>query len=125
MKKVLAIDDEQDITDIIRDTLDPFGFSVETRNSASEGIEIVKRGFKGLILLDISMPEMNGWKFVQTLAEQDLTSQVVICMLTAIPTPDSKQDPLAGYVLEYLRKPFTPDSLSKTVEKLSNLIPES
>lgn len=125
MKRVLAIDDEKDITEIIQDVLEPLGFRVETKNTAAAAMEAVKGGFRGLVLLDISMPEMDGWGFIQSLVEQGLSQNVVICMLTAIQTTDSKRDPLAGHVLEYIRKPFTPNLLAQTVENLMSLIPEA
>jgi len=77
-----------------------------TAESGEKCIEVLEKGFRGLILMDIMMPEMDGWETIQKIIDKDLMKDNIICMLTGKDDPGEKMNPLKEYVLDYIRKPI-------------------
>ena len=112
MTKILVVDDEQDLCEILRFDLSNEGFEVETANSAEEALEIIGQSGKGafsLILLDVMMEHMSGFEMARQLRENDDNTPVIF--LTAL---DSHDDQLAGFSVgadDYITKPFAFDTV--------------
>jgi len=68
-----------------------------------------------LILMDIMMPELDGWDTISAIEDEGLHGGNVICMLTALNDPGPKPEKLTEYVMDYVRKPFTSEELLETV----------
>jgi len=115
MKPVLLVDDDPGILQVVKAILEMKGVTVYTADNGRACLEELKKGFKGLILLDIMMPEMNGWEVVKTMIETGYTEGNLICMFTAKPSPDPVLAEYAQYVLGYICKPFDAEALVKTV----------
>ena len=108
-KKILIVDDEPDILDIISYNLKAEGYKVKTASSGREGVEKAKKVRPDLILLDVMMPEMDGFTLAGEIREID--KHVPILFLTA---KSMKEDKLQGFTLgadDYLTKPFAMDEL--------------
>ena len=75
--KILVVDDEQDICEILQYNLETEGFEVVTANSAEEALELPLRDFS-LILLDVMMGEMSGYQMAQILKNDPTTSHVPV-----------------------------------------------
>jgi DNA-binding response OmpR family regulator len=102
-KKILIIDDNETLHHLVALYLEKKGFQVLTAISAQEGIKIAYETRPDLIILDVMMPEMDGWQACQWLRE---ISDVPIIMLTAKVEAD---DVIQGFVLgadDYVKKPF-------------------
>jgi len=103
---VLVVDDEHFVRYSVRRILEEAGFMVQTASSGTECIEVLQKGFKGLVLMDIVMPGMDGWDTIQAMVNEKLCEGNIICMLTGREVPDAKMDALKEYVLDYITKPF-------------------
>ena len=79
--KCLVVDDEPDITSVLRRGLEQYGFAVDTFNDAVETLSHFKVGYYDLLLLDISMPKMNGFELYKEIAKID--DKVKVCFMTA------------------------------------------
>ena len=102
-RKVLIIEDEKPISDIVRFNLSKEGFETETAYDGAEGFEIALRTDPDLILLDVMLPTMDGFEICKKLREK---SNVPIIMLTA---KEEEVDKVLGLELgadDYITKPF-------------------
>jgi two-component system, OmpR family, response regulator ChvI len=80
-KRLLVVDDEPDITSVLRRGLEQYGFAVDTFNDPVETLSHFKVGYYDLLLLDISMPKMNGFELYNEMAKID--NKVKVCFMTA------------------------------------------
>jgi CheY-like chemotaxis protein len=112
--RVLVVDDTSEIREVVQDTLEMVGYEVESATNGEEGLRAVERSLPGLILLDIDMPVMNGWRFSQELKNRALRVPVVV--MTA--TWDMRGIAQEVEADAYLGKPFDLDELLLTVEYL-------
>ncbi len=114
--RILTVDDDPSIRTTVGMVLEEAGIEVEFASSGPEAIEKIQQGFRGLILLDIMMPEMDGWQTLDTIVQKGLYPGNVVCMLTAVLDPGPEMESLKEFVLDYVRKPFTPEELVAAVE---------
>jgi len=80
-KRILAVDDEPDLTMICSLALQYHGFKVDTFNDPQEALSNFKQGYYDLVILDIKMPKMDGFELYEKIKEKD--DKVKICFLTA------------------------------------------
>jgi two-component system alkaline phosphatase synthesis response regulator PhoP len=116
--KILLVDDEQDILDLIRYNLEKEDFTVFTASNGREGIEIAKKELPDLILLDVMMPEMDGMEACTEIRTIPELSGVIIAFLTAR-SEDYSQ--IAGFDAgadDYITKPIKPRVLVSRVKAL-------
>ena len=83
MSRILIIDDEQDILDILEYNLVKEGFEVQTSLNGTRGIELAKKYIPDLVILDVMMPEMDGIEVCETLRKIPELENLRICFLTA------------------------------------------
>lgn len=103
--KILVVDDEEDLCEILQFNLESEGFAVDTANSAEEALKILKNDHE-LILLDVMMEGMSGFKMAEKV-RKDLHKDIPIIFLTA---KDTENDMLTGFSLggdDYISKPFS------------------
>ena len=106
MKKILVVDDEQDLCEILKFNLETEGYQVETANSAEEALEKDIAGFD-LLLLDVMMGGMSGFQLARQLKANPATEHIPIIFLTA---RDTENDTVTGFNLgadDYISKPFS------------------
>ncbi len=121
-KKVMIVDDDPSILISVREVLELAGFDVLTVNSGSKCIEELKKGFKGVILMDVMMPGMDGWDTIQEIVNNNLLEGNIVAMLTAKDIPDEKMEEVKEYVIDYITKPFDIDELIATVDEYFDYI---
>ncbi|MBI2906410.1 MAG: response regulator transcription factor [Chloroflexi bacterium] len=105
---ILIVDDEKNITELAKLYLAREGFKVETAYNGKEALEKVKSRRPDLIVLDLMMPEMDGWEFCRSLRK---VSDIPVIILSA---RDEEVDKIAGLELgadDYITKPFNPREL--------------
>jgi len=113
MDLILAVDDEQNIADLISMWLKDEGFRVETAGTGQEAIDRFHELKPSLIILDIMLPDIDGWEVCRTIRKE---SNVPIIMLTA---KDMETDTVVGLELgadDYVTKPFNPRELVARVK---------
>ncbi|MGF1564113.1 MAG: response regulator transcription factor [Flavobacteriales bacterium] len=116
--KILLVDDEQDILDLIKYNLEKEGFEVTTAANGREGLREAKRFVPDLILLDVMMPEMDGMETCIQIKEQPELKHTLIAFLTARGEDYSQ---IAGFDAgadDYITKPIKPRVLVSRVKAL-------
>jgi len=104
--KILVVDDEQDLCEILRFNLETEGYDVTTTNSAEEALQLGCAAFD-LILLDVMMSGMSGFAMAKQLKADETTANVPIIFITA---RDTENDTVTGFNLgadDYISKPFS------------------
>ena len=106
MKRILVVDDEQDLCEILKFNLETEGYEVETANSAEEALEMDIASFD-LLLLDVMMGGMSGFQLAKQLKDNPMTANAPIIFLTA---RDTENDTVTGFNIgadDYISKPFS------------------
>lgn len=107
-ERILLIEDEPDIAEVLQYNLEKEGFAVETARRGDSGLEAVRREAPDLILLDLMLPGMDGLELTRLLKRDGTTARVPIVMLTA---RGEEVDRIVGLELgadDYISKPFSP-----------------
>ncbi|MFQ5884227.1 MAG: response regulator transcription factor [Thermoplasmata archaeon] len=118
-KKILVVDDEKNIVDLVGLILEAEGYEVSKAVSGTEGISKSQKEKPDLVLLDIMMPEMDGWVVYRKLKENPKTKDIPVAMLTVKAQTVDKEMALDVIGVEdYITKPFTPEELVERVQKL-------
>ena len=118
-KKIMIVDDDPDILISIRKIFEREGYEVFTVDSGMDCIKEIERGFKGIVLMDIMMPFMDGWDTIQEITSRGLSKNVIISILTAKGTPDhDKIKGLQSYIYDYITKPFDVKELISNVKNM-------
>lgn len=104
--KILVVDDEQDICEILQYNLETEGFEVVTANSAEEALELPLVDF-GLILLDVMMGEMSGFQMARKLKNDSSTANIPIIFITALDGEDNMVKGLNIGADDYIAKPLS------------------
>ena len=117
MKKILIVDDEQDIVDSLKFVLEAEGYECFTALNGEDGLKAAKEVMPDLIILDIMMPKMNGYKISRLLKFDSKYKDIPIIMLTA---RSQEEDKLIGEETganEYITKPFDLDFVIEKVNE--------
>jgi len=117
-KKILIIEDERDIRDLVAHYLVKDGYKVEAASDGAKGLSLAKSLKPDLIILDLMLPEMDGLEVCKKLRADPKTAAVPIIMLTA---KGEETDKIVGLELgadDYLTKPFSPKELTARVKAL-------
>ena len=104
--RILVVDDEQDLCEILKFNLETEGYQVETANSAEEALEKDIASYN-LLLLDVMMGGMSGFQLAKQLKNSEVTAHIPIIFLTA---RDTENDTVTGFNLgadDYISKPFS------------------
>ena len=103
--KILVVDDEQDICEILQYNLETEGYEVDTANSAEEALEMPLTDY-ALILLDVMMGEMTGFQMARRLKEREETAGIPIIFITALDSEDNTVKGLNIGADDYIAKPL-------------------
>ena len=110
MPKILTIDDSMVIRTIIQRTLEPLGYQITQATNGQEGLAAVVNDRPDLILLDITMPVLDGIATLERLRSEPTLSSIPVIMLTAESSQENVGRADALGVSGYVAKPFTPTS---------------
>jgi len=120
MPRILIVDDDPSIRTIVAKSLEqlPFAVGTELASNGVEAVDIASRDHPDLIVLDVMMPEMDGFEVCQKLRSQVETAFIPIMMLTANPSEEGR---IRGYMVgsdDYVSKPFNVAELNARVTRL-------
>ena len=116
--KILVVEDEYHLGDAIRENLERDGYNVSLIGNGKVGyLEAVNNSYD-LIILDIMLPEMDGFTILKKLRDASVTSKIII--LTAKSTLDDKLEGLLNGANEYITKPFHVEELKARIRILLN-----
>ncbi len=122
IKNILCIEDEPEMIDLIRIILNRHGFDVRGADGGREGLEMVNENPPDLVLLDLMMPDIDGWEVYQQIKADEKTKKIPIIIITA---KAQNVDKVLGLhiakVDDYISKPFSPKDLLASVQKVLGL----
>jgi DNA-binding response OmpR family regulator len=117
--RILAVDDESDLTMLFRMSLEHYGFEVDTFNDPQEALSKFQPGSYDLVILDIKMPKMDGFELYHKIKKKDNNAN--ICFLTASELYYEEFRKKEYYALDksmFIRKPIDNEELVKEVNKM-------
>ena len=116
MTKILVADDERRIRESFVDILVNAGYDVIEAENGATALELALREHPDLILLDLMMPEMDGFEVMKHLRENPTTEAIAVVILTALPPVEAEQETLRLGAAHFLTKPCDIDTLELTVK---------
>jgi two-component system response regulator VicR len=118
-KCIVYIEDDPEMLDLVELILNRHGFDVHGAHGGREGIDLVHQEHPDLILLDLMMPDLDGWDVYQHLKAEPDTKEVPVIVITA---KTQSIDKVLGLhiakVDDYISKPFRPQELLDSIEKV-------
>ncbi|HEY4691461.1 MAG TPA: response regulator [Anaerolineae bacterium] len=121
-KKVVCIEDEPEMIDLVKLILGRRGFDLTGAMGGREGLETIRRVKPDLVLLDLMMPDMDGWEVYQQMkADPDMQKIPVIVVTAKAQSIDKVLGLHIAKVDDYVTKPFGPQELLLSVEKVLGL----
>jgi len=114
---ILVVDDEVDVTKMISARLKKAGYNVHSVLSGKEAIDYVKTNRPDLILLDVLMPNMDGYQALKKLKEEESTKSIPVIMLTAKGQVEDVTRAANLGAFDYIVKPFSPVTLLEKIHK--------
>ena len=121
LKRVVCVEDEPEMIDLIRLILSRKGFEVIGADGGKEGLETIRENKPDLILLDLMMPDMDGWEVYQQIKADKSTSEIPVIVVTAKAQSIDKVLGLhIAKVDDYISKPFSPQELLDSVDRVLN-----
>jgi DNA-binding response OmpR family regulator len=116
LKKILIVDDNPAVTEIVSELVSSSGYVPIVASGGREALQKVEAERPDLILLDINMPDMDGWTVLRQLKEKGFTDTIKIMMLTATTEIGTDIFGLQDVVFGYIRKPFNNAELSERLK---------
>ena len=118
-KNILCIEDEPEMIDLIRLILGRRGYTVIGATGGRAGLQAVRDELPDLILLDLMMPDMDGWEVYQQIKSEESTRHIPVIVVTArAQSIDKVLGIHIAKVDDYIAKPFSPQELMSSVEKV-------
>ncbi|MCP4650835.1 MAG: response regulator [PVC group bacterium] len=105
-KKILIVDDEADLVKVVKMRLKVSGYEPLTATSGAEGLEVAKKETPDLILLDVSMPEMDGYQTLEKIKADSQLADIPVIMFTAHSQADDIANAAQLGAVDYIVKPF-------------------
>jgi DNA-binding response OmpR family regulator len=117
-RRILVVDDQQEIRELTATVLSGAGFRTETSGSGSDALRRLADEPYDLVLLDINMPEMDGWETLRLLRADEQLSAVQVVMFSVKGEVSDKVHSLQEGASGYITKPFIIDELIAGVERV-------
>ncbi len=124
MAKIVCIEDESEMIDLVRLILERKGFEFQGANSGQQGLDLIRQDKPDLILLDLMMPGMDGWEVYRQLKADGQLKDIPVIVVTA---KAQSIDRVLGLhiarVDAYITKPFGPQELLDTIFRILDMEP--
>lgn len=124
-KKIVYVEDELEMIDLVKLILNRKGYEVIGAAGGREGLDIIRDVLPDLVLLDLMMPDIEGWEVYQQMRADDATKHIPVIIITA---KAQNIDKVLGLhiakVNDYISKPFSPQDLVTSVEKVFESLPQ-
>ena len=116
-KRILVIEDEQHISGLVKFILEKKGFEVLQAFAGQEGIEVSKKEKPDLIILDVMMPNMDGFEVADRLKKLKETNSIPIIMLSSAAQIKDRVKGIKSGAAAYITKPFDKNELAAKVDE--------
>lgn len=122
-KTILVVDDEPDFCSIVQGQLEKEGFEVEIAYNGIEGLEKVRANPPDAIVLDVMMPEMDGYEVCRKLKADEKYADIPVILLTAVAshvtsTRYSHRDGMSTEADDYIAKPASAEEITESIKRL-------
>ena len=117
-RTVMVVDDDVDIVDMTRLILEGGGYRVVPASSGPEALQKIEEAHPDLILLDINMPEMDGFQVLRLLKVDERTSEIPVALFSIKMEVRDRLHGLQEGALDYITKPFSCDELLGRVQRI-------
>ncbi|PIR16422.1 MAG: hypothetical protein COV46_08425 [Deltaproteobacteria bacterium CG11_big_fil_rev_8_21_14_0_20_49_13] len=117
-KKILIVDDDKHLRTLLESRLKSWGYNVILADDGNKGLELARKKAPDLILLDIVMPNLDGYQFSLLMKSDERLKKIPVIMLTSM---NEQIDVITGRAfgaVEYITKPFDPEKLHEAIKKL-------
>lgn len=117
-RHIVYVEDDEEMIDLVKLILERKGFKVSGASGGKEGWELIQSVIPDLVLLDLMMPDVDGWEVYQNIRDTESTRDIPVIVITA---KAQNVDRVLGLhiakVDDYITKPFKPEELVESVEK--------
>ena len=117
-KRMLTIDDSPSVRKLVEFTLKAKGYEVSSAGDGQEALELIAKKQFDAIILDINMPRMNGFEFLQKIRADEAYASLPVVMLTTEGQGEDKDKAIELGATAYIVKPFKPTQLLSLLEKI-------
>lgn len=118
-KKILIVDDDPRNIFALKLTLKSRGYQIESCTMAQEAIQILKEQAIDIVLMDMMMPEMDGYEAIRMMRNTSSMSEIPVIAVTAQAMPEDRQKCIDAGAQDYVSKPIDVDQLMTAIEKFS------
>lgn len=119
IRRVVYIEDEPEMIDLVKLILSRKEYQVIGAHGGREGLDAVRKALPDVVLLDLMMPDMDGWEVYQQLRAEETTRKIPVIIITA---KAQNIDKVLGLhiakVDDYISKPFSPKDLLESIERV-------
>ena len=113
--RVMVVDDEENIRDVLSSYLTSLGYAVETANDGEDALSKFRRGGFDLIISDLLMPTVDGLELLKKIREQD--KDVIFLMITGYPSIETAVEAIKKGAYDYITKPFHMEDVKIRIER--------
>ena len=117
-RTVMVVDDDGDILDMTRLVLEGGGYGVLPARSGAEALRALERSRPDLILLDVNMPDMDGWQVLRLLKVDERTNDIPVAMFSIKMEVRDRLHGLQEGAFDYITKPFSTEELLRRVRRI-------
>ena len=117
-RRVLVVDDQEDIREMARLVLTGAGYEVVAATSGREALKVARASPFDLVLLDINMPDLDGWATLRLLRADEATDAIPVAMFSVKSEVRDKVAGLKDGAIDYITKPFGVDELIQRVSRI-------
>jgi len=117
---ILVVDDDRDTAELIQEVLSQAGFTVQTARNGFEALALARQEQPGLILLDLKMPQLDGYEVLKRLKRDKATQNIPVIVVTGSVTDEEvkRKRVLALGAAQFLTKPFAIDDLVEEIKRV-------
>ncbi|MBK8619366.1 MAG: response regulator [Anaerolineales bacterium] len=119
-KRILVVEDNMDTYELVRFILEKNGYDTFLAVNGRDGVNAAIKQIPDLIIMDLSMPEMDGWTAIGLIKKDERTSSIPLLTLTAHALPGDRQRAMDAGSDEYITKPMDLEDLVKSVDHWIN-----
>jgi DNA-binding response OmpR family regulator len=117
MTKIMIVDDDKLVTDLLEKLLAVEGYDIIAINDSSKAVDLARVETPDLFLLDLMMPQPDGFRLCRMLREEPYFTLTPIIIVTALDDSDSRAVAFGAGANDYITKPFHPDELTERIKQ--------
>ncbi len=118
-KKILVVEDDPMISSMYKTKFEADGFEVFTADNGATGLELIKKEEPDIVMLDIILPQLDGFSVLEQIKKDKTTKDIPVIMLTNLSTEEDKEKGKKMGALDYLVKAsLTPGQISEKIKKI-------